>query len=97
MDRSTGLLVTARSLTRVVVTGELDVATAPRLAVLLAEPAAVEIDLAGVSFVDASGLTVLVAAREARGRDRLRLVTPSTAVTRILELSGELGAFSVWA
>ena len=83
-------------MTRLVVTGELDAATAPRLGALLADPAVVEIDLAGVSFIDASGLTVLVAARDARRRERLRLVMPSSAVTRILELSGEVGAFAVW-
>ena len=94
--RSTDLLVERQSAKRLGITGELDLATAPQLADLLSDPTVDELDLSGVSFIDASGLTVLVAARDARGPEHLLLVTPSTAVSRILELTDELRAFTVW-
>jgi anti-sigma B factor antagonist len=74
--------------------GEIDVFTAPTLAASLAEltatpSARVEIDLDGVTFIDSTGLRVLIEA-DRRMRDResvLALVRPSRAVSRLLELT----------
>ena len=52
--------------------------------------------MSGISFIDAAGLAGLLASPGTRRRGDLRLLTPSAAVTRILELSGEAGAFAVW-
>jgi anti-sigma B factor antagonist len=54
---------------RLVVTGELDLATSPVLAARLAEPRRdrqlIRLDLSGVSFIDCSGIRVLVEATRA--------------------------------
>lgn len=73
--------------------GELDLAGAPRLASCLDDlrgrVATVEIDLAGVTFIDLSGLRVLRdAQREARLHGgQLRIVAPGRAYARLLELT----------
>ena len=70
--------------------GELDLATAADLeAVLLAQSGRVVVDLRGLSFVDASGLRVLLEA-EARSRQdgmNLRFVA-GEAVRRLFEHAG---------
>ena len=84
---------------RVAVVGEIDLATADVLhaglrSVLSAQlPHRVEIDLAGVSFMDCTGLTVLVVARDAALRTgcQLRITNPQPIVRRVLELTGLLG------
>lgn len=75
--------------------GELDSYTAPQLRqaiqdVLSAGSRQIVIDLAGVGFLDSTGLSVLVRAqRESIAVDgELRLRGPSPQVTRILEISG---------
>lgn len=81
---------------RVSVVGELDLANAPELAGRIARlggpaSAPVEIDLSGVSFIDGSGLRVLLAAADAldpSGGPGLRLVNPSRSVRRLFELTG---------
>ncbi|MGW6395083.1 STAS domain-containing protein [Streptomyces sp. NPDC055103] len=73
--------------------GELDVATRGQLRLRLHEviaahsPANVVVDLSGVEFCDAAGLSVLVAARrEARQRSgELRLVSRKKSFRRLLE------------
>lgn len=71
--------------------GEIDAHTAPGLAAAIADVSGdVELDLAGVDFVDSSGLRVLIDAHQSladRG-DELRLRQPSDAVRRLLEISG---------
>jgi anti-anti-sigma factor len=76
--------------------GELDLATAPELEELvlglMADGVSVVLDLRGLSFMDSSGVRVLVAAR-ARASDgggELTIVRPERggAVDRILEVSG---------
>ena len=75
-------------------TGELDLATGPmlaaRLSVLLAEGCDVVIDLAGLSFMDSSGLSVLIGAhQEAAPHGRIvRLVGATGMVARVLTISG---------
>lgn len=75
--------------------GEVDLVTAPALAEALraaeTEPGAVTLDLRAVSFMDSTGLRVLLEARERleqRGR-ALRLdVAEDGAVARLLDLVG---------
>ncbi|HEX6328073.1 MAG TPA: STAS domain-containing protein [Jiangellaceae bacterium] len=77
--------------------GEIDLATAPRWkAVLLAAieqpipPRDVRIDLAGVTFMDASGIGVLVSGREAarcRGAG-FTVQNPQGVVLRVFEILG---------
>ena len=69
----------------IVARGEIDVATSPLLraelsSVIAASPSMVTVDLAGVSFVDSSGLGVLVGALM-----QLRSIDP-TAVLRVVGL-----------
>ena len=72
----------------VVVAGELDAATAGRLARrLMAPPAVRVIDLSGVTFIDASALRVLVDARDCAAK-RCRLRAPSRPVVRLCEITG---------
>jgi anti-sigma B factor antagonist len=72
--------------------GEIDAHSAPALAEALATlPAGdVLLDVAGVTFMDSSGLRILVdaSARAAAGGGRIVLVSPTNAVVRIVEISG---------
>ena len=79
------------------VTGEIDLATATELrhrleTVIAAGTGDVDLDLSDVTFVDCSGLAVLLAARqELQGKKhRLMVRNPSKPVLRLLELSGVL-------
>jgi anti-anti-sigma factor len=86
----------------VAVSGEVDTVTAPRLRQALEDaletgPPAVTVDLADVSFIDASGIGVLVSvAKQANSMDRkLTLGAPSQAVLRVLEAAGLGGVLDV--
>jgi anti-sigma B factor antagonist len=77
----------------VVVHGEIDAHTAPRLAEHLATLPAegdIELDLAGVEFMDSSGLRVLIDVHQRADGDGRRLVVrrPSPSVARLIEISG---------
>jgi len=84
-----------------VVSGELDVRTAPSLAqALSADPhpdGSWHLDVAGVTFIDSSGLGALLAlAREADERGgSLQLDRPSTCVQRLLEITRTTEMFGV--
>ncbi|MFL1381988.1 STAS domain-containing protein [Nocardiopsis protaetiae] len=89
--------------TVVPVDGEIDLATVPGLRARLAAAAREErceclvVDLAGVGFLDASGVGALVAAHRilaARGA-RLVLARPRPAVARVLEILGMDRAFEI--
>ena len=71
--------------------GELDLAGVPEVrAALSGRGGDVEVDCAGLTFIDASGLRLFVAvhtACRARGA-RLSIVNPSRCVVRLLELTG---------
>ena len=71
--------------------GELDAAGVPEVwAQLAAVDGDVELDCAGLTFIDASGVRLFVAVRaacEARGA-RLSIVNPSRCVIRLVELTG---------
>jgi anti-sigma B factor antagonist len=78
---------------QVQVVGELDLATAPQLASCLrslsADTGSLCLDLTRVTFLDLSGLRVLLDARRdahARGA-HLRIVAPSGACRRLFELT----------
>jgi anti-sigma B factor antagonist len=86
----------------VTVSGEVDTVTAPRLRQALEDaldsgPPAVMVDLAGVSFMDASGIGVLVSvAQQADSMNRkLTLGAPSQAVLRVLEAAGLDGVLHI--
>jgi anti-anti-sigma factor len=89
-------------LAQVAVVGEVDLATAKqlhdRLLVVLHDqaPAVVDVDLAGVSFLDCAGIGALVAVRNLAvdaGR-QLRVSHPLLIVRRMLELTGLLGVLT---
>jgi anti-anti-sigma factor len=54
----------------------------------------VELDLSAVTFIDSSGLRVLLAFRSGHG-DRFRLARPSRVVKRILEITASEGIFDL--
>jgi anti-sigma B factor antagonist len=72
--------------------GEIDAHTAPLLANALADlpEGDVTIDVAGVSFMDSSGLRVLIdAATRARdGGGDLIVANPTPGISRLVEISG---------
>jgi anti-sigma B factor antagonist len=80
-----------------VVSGELDLATAPELVRrvergLGGEDPPVELDLAGVVFVDGSGLRSLLAVQSGPdGQGGLELVRASRQVRRLFDLAGVPG------
>jgi anti-sigma B factor antagonist len=84
--------VTAGSPSVVLVSGELDVAAAPELKTCLAGLAHddVALDLAAVTFMDSSGISVLIAAHRQSadlGR-RFTLRSLSPAVAKVLKITG---------
>jgi anti-sigma B factor antagonist len=72
--------------------GEIDAHTAPTLAAAMAElpGGVVTLDVAGVSFMDSSGLRVLMdVTRRARdGGGDLVVAHPTAAIARLVEISG---------
>jgi anti-anti-sigma factor len=74
--------------------GELDIATAPELVDLLARLRhhghAVVLDLAEVTFMDSTGLTMLMDAYTQAERNgwSFRVQRPSAAVRRVFDLAG---------
>ncbi len=90
----------------VVATGEIDLLTAAQLGRVLRDliarerPSAIGIDLSAVSFIDSTGIQVLVATKtDARAAGiALRVVAVSPAALRVLRLAGVdelLGASTV--
>jgi anti-anti-sigma factor len=81
-----------------VLAGEIDSYTAPDLAERLeADPSLVVLDLTEVTFIDSSGLRVLVEGhrRRVEAGSSLTLRSPSAAVQRLLEISGLAGHLDV--
>lgn len=77
------------------VRGEIDMATAPDLMKELAEPVRAQqcrvvVDLTDVTFMDSTGLNVLVLARNwaSAGSGEVRLVGSSGIVRKVLRISG---------
>jgi anti-anti-sigma factor len=83
---------------RVAVTGEVDLATATILRDRLFDvldgqsPSLLEVDLAGVTFLDCAGLGALVAASSAAVRTgrQMRVTHPQRTVRRVLAVTGLL-------
>jgi anti-sigma B factor antagonist len=74
------------------VSGELDLATAPRLEEAVASAghaAPIVIDLSGCTFLDSAGMRSLVnASRSTRPEGRVHLVTTDPSILRVLEITG---------
>lgn len=98
MSDTTAFDLQVRSLgdeTTVAVSGELDAYTAPQLRKMLDEildgsVASIVVDLRATSFIDSTGLGVLVgAARKARSQDGELIVdSPARSVHRVLQITG---------
>jgi anti-sigma B factor antagonist len=83
-----------------VVDGQIDAHTAPELdGVLIGLPGdrSVTVDLSSVTFIDSSGLRVLVRAdkRLDAGGGDLTLLRPSEPVRRLLEITGLVSALTI--
>lgn len=86
------------------VAGELDLHSAPQLraeavrAIESQSPPRIIIDLSGVTFLDSTGVGVLVGAlkraREANGA--LQFCNPQARVTRVFEITGLIGALPLF-
>ena len=91
---------TADGTVTVTASGELDMTSAPDLIGVLREairthgPSRVDLDLTGVTFMDSTGLQVLVAANSDVGGG-LRITGTSPAVFRLLQLTGVLEEFGL--
>lgn len=84
------------------VSGEVDVATVPRLREQLHSLVAqgsnrIVVDLEGVEFLDSTGLGVLVGAlKRVRAHDgELRVVCPQSRVRKVFEVTGLTKVFSL--
>jgi len=81
---------------RVTLEGELDIATAPQVEAALRDggdesaPGPCVLDLRGLTFMDSSGLRVILSANGAARRDgrQLQLVAGPPAVQRVFEICG---------
>jgi anti-sigma B factor antagonist len=82
-------LVAAGDGTWLIASGEIDIATSPKLAAALAVHDYEGVDLQAVSFIDVSGLRVLLnAGREARAAGRrFAVANPSPMIRRLLSLT----------
>jgi anti-anti-sigma factor len=86
----------------VVVTGEVDMATAPALArdlqaAIREHPARVIVDLADVTFLDSSGINALVRAQHVADGFGVELVleSPNEACQRVLKVAGVDALFRI--
>jgi anti-anti-sigma factor len=82
-----------RAATVLTVTGEIDLATAPDLGQRLAKVTGsgdIVADLTGVTFIDSTGLWVLISAHEAatEAGGRLCVVVTDGVVTKLLRITG---------
>ncbi len=99
-DGLRGLIVNNAARTRVVLAGELDLASASALraqldAVVEAGTGDVQVDMADVTFCDSTALSELLVAScrlEENGR-RLQVVNPSEFCAHLLQLSGLTDVF----
>jgi anti-anti-sigma factor len=80
---------------RLQLSGELDIATAPRLKTAVGELLERDvhdllIDLSGVSFVDSSGLRLLIVLSDRAGEERwrLRLIRPPQPTLSVFQITG---------
>ncbi|MEP7202305.1 MAG: STAS domain-containing protein [Ilumatobacteraceae bacterium] len=75
-----------------ILNGEIDAHTAPLLAAAMSDlpTGVVTVDVAGVSFMDSSGLRVLIeaASRAREGGGDLSIAHPTSGIARLVEISG---------
>ncbi|MCD9622712.1 STAS domain-containing protein [Rhabdothermincola salaria] len=103
LDQPLKIVVSSEGDTVVVsLTGELDPHTVPMLADELDDAidggaTSVALDLSGLTFIDSSGLRVVIAThrRLEESGGRLVLRAPSDTVRRLLELTGLLGHIDI--
>jgi anti-sigma B factor antagonist len=93
IDPAPSPLAIERRGTVLVLSGEVDANTAPQLAAQLCDAEAahrVELDMAAVTFIDSTGLRVILTERQRREADQSELVLlhPSVPVARLIELTG---------
>ena len=78
----------------VVVTGDIDLVTAPHLEATLHDaigdhrPQSLTIDVGGVAFLDAAGMTALIRTYAHAGRVDIRLTNAQPMVRRVLAVAG---------
>jgi anti-sigma B factor antagonist len=92
---------------RVVVGGDIDVVSAPIIEAALRQAeqrlgdaaTPLVVDVAGVDFIDSSGLRILLAASRRNGRlgRRLLLLSPGSSVDRLLSITGTTQMFDLEA
>jgi anti-anti-sigma factor len=87
----------------IVVSGEVDISTAPQLADTLDDAiresdGAFVVDLSGLDFLDSTGVSVFVRARALLGRDErpLLMVCPPGPARRIFEVAGIVDLFAFY-
>jgi stage II sporulation protein AA (anti-sigma F factor antagonist) len=96
-------VVTVGTVRVVKAAGDVDLAFAGELwdvlEPLLTPGAVVALDCSGITFLDSTGLrSAVVAANRAKETDAVFcLIAPSEPVTRVLDLSGVTGMFTVYA
>jgi anti-anti-sigma factor len=78
---------------RVAPAGELDIASAPRLeaafdAAERSDAASIVVDLSAITFIDSTGIQLLLRMTERCGGAPRLTVIPSAAVQRLLEITG---------
>lgn len=104
MDQAFGIVEQGRDGATVVsVSGEVDVATAPALRDRLASVAdgadgrPVVVDLSGVTFIDSTGLGVLIGARKRCEDDgcALRIVILEPRILKVFDITGLTELFSI--
>jgi anti-sigma B factor antagonist len=101
--RITAQPVTAQRLLRLVLTGELDSISATdlheqlRADLTAGEPAAVELDLSAVTFLDAAGVRCLIGCLHdvERAGSTFAIAGASEAVRQVLRISGLIGILGV--
>lgn len=98
MQNEVGLSLTLDN-GRVIAVGTIDAETCPSLRKALLDPPtnSVVVNMAGVEFLDSSGLRELIEARDKLRRDRgtLTIESPSRPVRRLLSLTGLAEQFGV--
>ena len=103
MDQSFGIAEERRGGTGIVtVSGEVDVATAPALRdcldrVVADDDGPVVVDLTAVTFIDSTGLGVLIGARKrcAESDRDLRVVVAEPRILKVFEITGLTDLFSI--
>ena len=87
----------------IVVSGEVDISTAPQLAGTLDDAireseGAFVVDLSGLDFLDSTGVSVFVRARALLGRDErpLLMICPPGPALRIFEVAGIADLFAFY-